>query len=159
MAVLPFTTRSRNEDDLFFSDGVHDDLLTQLAKISGLRVISRTSVEDYRGTTKRIPEIAGELGVQSIVEGAVQRSGDMVRITAQLDHPNIVPVYNLEETRDGTPAYSMKVIRGRTFTEYISDCRDQVLDGEKLDEKHRLSTRLEHFLKVCDAIAYAHDRG
>jgi len=84
VAVLPFTTRSRNEDDQFFSDGVHDDLLTQLAKIGSLRVISRTSVMDYRETTKRIPEIADELGVATIVEGAVQRSGNMVRITAQL---------------------------------------------------------------------------
>ncbi len=84
VAVLPFTTRSRNEDDQFFSDGVHDDLLTQLAKIGSLRVISRTSVMDYRDTKKRVPEIADELGVATIVEGAVQRSGSMVRITAQL---------------------------------------------------------------------------
>jgi TolB-like protein len=84
VAVLPFTTRSRNEDDQFFSDGVHDDLLTQLAKIGSLRVISRTSVMDYRDTTKRIPEIADELGVATVVEGAVQRSGNTVRITAQL---------------------------------------------------------------------------
>ncbi|MEJ2514295.1 MAG: hypothetical protein P8102_03610 [Gammaproteobacteria bacterium] len=84
VAVLPFTTRSRNEDDQFFSDGVHDDLLTQLAKIGSLRVISRTSVMDYRDTKKRVPEIASELGVATIVEGAVQRSGQMVRITAQL---------------------------------------------------------------------------
>ncbi|MEJ2522674.1 MAG: tetratricopeptide repeat protein [Gammaproteobacteria bacterium] len=84
VAVLPFTTRSMDEADRFFSDGVHDDLLTQLAKIGSLRVISRTSVMDYRETTKRIPDIASELGVAAVVEGAVQRSGDMVRITAQL---------------------------------------------------------------------------
>ncbi len=84
VAVLPFTTRSANDDDRYFSDGVHDDLLTQLAKIGSLKVISRTSVMDYRDTTKRIPEIADELGVATIVEGAVQRSGSKVRITAQL---------------------------------------------------------------------------
>ena len=84
VAVLPFTTRSANDDDRYFSDGVHDDLLTQLAKIGSLKVISRTSVMDYRDTTKRIPEIAAELGVATIVEGAVQRSGSKVRITAQL---------------------------------------------------------------------------
>jgi len=84
VAVLPFTTRSRNEDDQFFSDGVHDDLLTQLSKIGELKVISRTSVMEYRDTTKRIPDIARELGVSTVVEGAVQRAGDMVRITAQL---------------------------------------------------------------------------
>ncbi|MEM9305610.1 MAG: tetratricopeptide repeat protein, partial [Pseudomonadota bacterium] len=62
VAVLPFTTRSRNEDDLFFSDGVHDDLLTQLAKIGGLKVISRTSVMEYRDTPKNLREIGDELG-------------------------------------------------------------------------------------------------
>ena len=84
VAVLPFTTRSRNQDDVFFSDGLHDDLLTQLAKIGDLKVISRTSVMEYRDTAKKIPAIAAELGVATVVEGAVQRSGDMVRITAQL---------------------------------------------------------------------------
>ena len=84
IAVLPFTTRSEQESDQFFSDGMHDDLLTQLAKISALKVISRTSVMDYRDTSKRIPEIAQELGVATILEGAVQRAGQRIRINAQL---------------------------------------------------------------------------
>jgi TolB-like protein len=84
VAVLPFTTRSRDEDDTFFSEGVHDDLLTQLAKIGDIKVISRTSVMEYRDTTKNLRQIGQELGVSTIVEGAVQRSGATVRITAQL---------------------------------------------------------------------------
>ncbi|MEM1412157.1 MAG: hypothetical protein AAGH19_07330 [Pseudomonadota bacterium] len=84
IAVLPFVNRSANSDDLFFTDGIHDDLLTQLAKIGELKVISRTSVMAYRGTTKRIPEIADELGVGVVLEGGVQRAGDRVRINAQL---------------------------------------------------------------------------
>jgi TolB-like protein/Tfp pilus assembly protein PilF len=84
IAVLPFANRSNVEDDLFFTDGIHDDLLTQLAKISDLKVISRTSVMNYRDTEKRIPEIAAELGVATILEGGVQRAGDRVRINAQL---------------------------------------------------------------------------
>jgi TolB-like protein/Tfp pilus assembly protein PilF len=84
IAVLPFANRSLKEEDLFFTDGIHDDLLTQLAKITGLKVISRTSVMEYRETTKKIPEIAGELGVGKILEGGVQRAGDRVRINAQL---------------------------------------------------------------------------
>jgi TolB-like protein len=84
IAVLPFANRSNVEDDLFFTDGIHDDLLTQLAKISGLKVISRTSVMEYRDTTKKIPEIAEELGVSSILEGGVQRAGKRIRINAQL---------------------------------------------------------------------------
>ncbi len=84
IAVLPFANRSLKEEDLFFTDGIHDDLLTQLAKIVDLKVISRTSVMEYRDTTKKIPEIAAELGVGKILEGGVQRAGSRVRINAQL---------------------------------------------------------------------------
>jgi len=84
IAVLPFTSRSTDPDNVFFADGVHDDLLARLADIEALRVISRTSVNEYRDTTKNLRQIGAELGVDSIVEGAVQRSGDQVRITVQL---------------------------------------------------------------------------
>jgi len=84
VAVLPFAFRSNNPDDEFFAEGMHDDLLTQLAKIGSLKVISRTSVMEYRDTTKKIPEIAAELGVATIVEGGVQRSGSRMRFNAQL---------------------------------------------------------------------------
>jgi TolB-like protein/Tfp pilus assembly protein PilF len=84
IAVLPFTTRSTSEDDKFFSDGMHDDLLTQLAKIGSLKVISRTSMMEYRDTTKNLRQIGEELGVANILEGAVQRVGKQVRINVQL---------------------------------------------------------------------------
>ena len=84
IAVLPFSTRSKVEDDQFFSDGMHDDLLTQLAKIGDLKVISRTSVMEYRNTTKNLRQIGAELGVAAILEGAIQRSGKQVRINVQL---------------------------------------------------------------------------
>jgi len=84
VAVLPFSNRSSESSDAFFADGIHDDLLTRLSKVSAFEVISRTSVMGYRNTEKRIPEIAAELGVAVILEGAVQRAGDRVRITVQL---------------------------------------------------------------------------
>jgi TolB-like protein len=84
IAVLPFENRSRLEDDEFFVEGVHDDLLTTLARIGDLKVISRTSVSQYTDSAKTIPQIAEELGVATVMEGAVQRSGDMVRINVQL---------------------------------------------------------------------------
>jgi TolB-like protein/Tfp pilus assembly protein PilF len=84
IAVLPFANRSDEKEDLFFTDGIHDDLLTQLAKIDDLKVISRTSVMKYRGTEKTIPEIAAELGVTTILEGGIQRAGKRIRINAQL---------------------------------------------------------------------------
>ena len=84
IAVLPFDNRSRLEEDEFFVEGIHDDLLTNLARIGSLKVISRTSVGKYKDTEKTIPEIASELGVATVMEGAVQRSGNTVRINVQL---------------------------------------------------------------------------
>jgi len=84
IAVLPFDNRSKQEDDEYFTSGILDDLLTQLAQISSLRVISRTSVAQFKGTTKSIREIAELLGVATILEGGVQRAGNQVRINLQL---------------------------------------------------------------------------
>lgn len=84
VAVLPFAVRSAVIEDSFFVQGVHDDILTQLARIEELKVISRTSVMRYAGVEKPIREIAGELGVTTVLEGGVQRAGDRVRVTAQL---------------------------------------------------------------------------
>ena len=84
IAVLPFTNRSKAEDDAYFSDGLHDDLLTHLSKIADMKVISRTSVMQYRDTTKSLKDIGDELGVATIMEGGVQRAGNQVRINVQL---------------------------------------------------------------------------
>jgi len=84
IAVLPFENRSDQEKDAFFVDGIHDDILTQLSKVSALKVISRTSVEQFRDTKLPMKAIAEQLGVKSILEGAVQRAGDRVRINVQL---------------------------------------------------------------------------
>ena len=84
IAVLPFTNMSANEEHAYFADGVHDTILTDLANLRELRVISRTSVLQYRGTTKTMPEIGGELGVAYLLEGSMQRAGDQFRLTAQL---------------------------------------------------------------------------
>ena len=84
IAVLPFDNRSNRDEDEFFTEGIHDDLLTTMANIGSMKVISRTSVMEYKDTTKKIPEIAKELGVANILEGGIQRSGNQVRINVQL---------------------------------------------------------------------------
>lgn len=84
IAVLPFDNRSALAEDAFFVDGMHDDILTQLSKISGLKVISRTSVESFRDSKLPLREIARRLGVKTILEGGVQRGGNRVRINIQL---------------------------------------------------------------------------
>jgi len=83
LAVLPLRNLSQDPEQEYFSDGMTDELITDLAK-SGLRVISHTSVERYKNTKLPLPEIARELGVDAVVEGTVMRSGERVRITAQL---------------------------------------------------------------------------
>ena len=83
IAVLPLRTLSSNEEDTYFADGIHDDLLTQLSKLSSLdKVISRTSTERYRDTTLSMQAIGSELGVATILEGGVQRAGTHVRINS-----------------------------------------------------------------------------
>ncbi|HET6898184.1 MAG TPA: winged helix-turn-helix domain-containing protein [Vicinamibacteria bacterium] len=84
LAVLPFENLTGSADQDYFVDGMTDALITDLAQARALRVISRTSVMRYKGTTKSLPRVAEELGVDAVVEGTVARAGDRVRITAQL---------------------------------------------------------------------------
>jgi TolB-like protein/DNA-binding winged helix-turn-helix (wHTH) protein/Flp pilus assembly protein TadD len=84
IAVLPLENLSADASQNYFADGMTDELITDLAQISALRVISRTSVMVYKGARKSLPQIARELNVDAVVEGTVLRSGDQVRITAQL---------------------------------------------------------------------------
>ncbi len=84
IAVLPFSNMSSDVEQEYFSDGLTEDIITQLSKIKSLKVISRTSVMQYKNNPKAIKEIGNELGVGVILEGSVQRYGGQVRITAQL---------------------------------------------------------------------------
>ena len=85
IAVLPFENRSEDKANAYFADGVQDEILTHLAKIADLKVISRTSVLQYKsGVARNLREIAQQLGVANVVEGSVQRSGNRVRVNAQL---------------------------------------------------------------------------
>jgi TolB-like protein/Flp pilus assembly protein TadD len=84
LAVLPLDNLSGDASQGYFADGMTDELITDLSQISALRVISRTSVMLYKGARKPLPQIARELNVDAVVEGTVLRSGDKVRITAQL---------------------------------------------------------------------------
>jgi len=86
LAVLPLENLSRDPEQEYFADGMTEALTTELAQISSLKVISRTSVMQYKGTKKPLPQIARELAVDAVIEGAVQRSGDKVGITVQLIH-------------------------------------------------------------------------
>jgi non-specific serine/threonine protein kinase len=93
IAVLPFTNRSRNEDDEYFSDGLTDELINVLSHVEGLRVVSRTSAFQFKGTAQDIRTIGEKLGVRHVLEGSVRRAGDRLRVTAQL--VNVADGYHL----------------------------------------------------------------
>src|SRR4030095_16361372 len=84
IAVLPFYNISNDEGQEYFSDGLTEDIITQLSKIKAFKVVSRTSVMQYKKTPKTVKDISRELRVSFVLEGSVQRSQEHVRITAQL---------------------------------------------------------------------------
>src|SRR5438477_13001573 len=84
IAVLPFDNLSRDPDNAYFCEGVQDEILTRLAKVADLKVISRTSTQHFKSAPDDLPEIAKKLGVMHIVEGSVQKAGDQVRVNVQL---------------------------------------------------------------------------
>src|SRR5260370_996219 len=84
IAVLPFENLSRDPDNAYFADGIQQEILTRLAKIADLKVISRTSTQRYQSKPGNLSEIAKQLGVANIVEGSVQKAADQVRVNVQL---------------------------------------------------------------------------
>jgi TolB-like protein len=84
IAVLPFESLSEDKANAYFAEGIQDEILTRLAKIADLKVISRTSTQKYKGAPKNLREIAQQLGVASVLEGSVQKAADQVRVSVQL---------------------------------------------------------------------------
>jgi len=139
IAVLPFDNRSNRQEDEFFVEGMHDDLLTNLARIGSLKVISRTSVSQYKDTEKTIPEIAKELGVATIMEGAVQRSGNTVRINVQLidaktDEHLWAEIFDRELTTDNLFAIQSEI------SEAIADALEATLTDREHEQINRRPT-------------------
>jgi TolB-like protein/Tfp pilus assembly protein PilF/class 3 adenylate cyclase len=84
IAVLPFANLSDDKQNAYFADGIQDEILTRLSKIADLKVISRTSTQNYKSRPENVPEIARQVGVAHVLEGSVQKSGDAVRVNVQL---------------------------------------------------------------------------
>jgi TolB-like protein/Tfp pilus assembly protein PilF len=152
IAVLPFDNRSALEEDIFFVDGIHDDLLSTIAKIGTLKVISRTSVMEYRGTNKKIPVIAKELGVANILEGGIQRSGNQVRINVQLidavtDEHLWAEIFDRELTAENLFTIQSEI------SQKIANALKAVLS---LEEKTRINTMPTDNLQAYDS--YLHGR-
>ena len=101
IAVLPFTNISRDQEDEYFADGITEEIISSVSKTKGLRVIARTSVMQYKGSSKAIADIGRELNVGSILEGSVRKAGDKIRISVQFvetsdEEPRWSQVYDRE---------------------------------------------------------------
>src|SRR6185436_7121478 len=120
IAVLPLQNLSRDPDQEFFSDGTTEALISNLAQIHDLDVISRTSAMRYKGTTKTVPEISRELGVDAILEGSVQRVGGAVRITVQLIRASTDKhLWAREYRRDAADVLTLEAEIARTIAQEI----------------------------------------
>ena len=109
IAVLPFENLSDDQGNAYFADGIQDDVLTNLSKISDLRVISRTSVMQYRGRPTNLRDIGKALGVSNILEGSVRRSGNRVRVNVQLIDANTDEhVWANDYDRDVTDVFAIQ---------------------------------------------------
>ncbi|MEY2480440.1 MAG: hypothetical protein QOI04_1367 [Verrucomicrobiota bacterium] len=109
IAVLPFENLSNDQENAFFADGIQDDILTNLSKIGDLKVISRTSVMQYRGKTNNLREIGKALGVSAILEGSVRRSANRIRVNVQLiDATNDEHIWANDYDRDLTDVFMIQ---------------------------------------------------
>ena len=144
IAVLPFQNLSKDEENAFFADGVQDEILTDLAKIADLKVISRTSVMQYKNTaTRNLPEIAQALKVAHVLEGSVQRSANRVRVSAQLiDARNDTHVWAEKYDRDLADVFAIQ-------SEIAQKIADQLQTKLSPTEKSAMNER-----PTSDLVAY-----
>jgi TolB-like protein/Tfp pilus assembly protein PilF len=162
IAVLPFENLSDEKENAYFADGVQDDVLTNLSKISDLRVISRTSVMQYRGRPTNLREIGKALGVSNILEGSVRRSGNKVRVNVQLIDANtdehlwakdydrdLTDVFEIQSALAGEIANALKATLSRAEESQMT--RKPTENGEAylaFVEAHNLSCAMEDSTKL-----------
>jgi serine/threonine protein kinase/tetratricopeptide (TPR) repeat protein len=120
IAVLPLQNLSGDVDQEFVSDGMTEELIATLAQVHSLRVISRTSVMRYKGTTKGMPEIGRELGADAIIEGSVRQAGGRVRVNAQLIHASTAAILWANEfDRDASDVLKLEADLARSIAQEI----------------------------------------
>src|SRR5437867_5937671 len=146
IAVLPFENLSKDEENAYFSGGVQDEILTNLAKVADLKVISRTSVMKYRSDLERnLREIAKTLGVSHVVEGSVQRAGGRVRVSAQLiDARSDAHLWAEQYDRDVADVFA---IQSEIAQQIVNQLRAKLSEAEKAAIAER---------PTADPVAYAY---
>ncbi len=152
IAVLPFENMSEEKDSAFFADGIHEDILTNLALVKELHVVSRTSVMQYRGTTKPIRQIGSELGVAYVLEGSVRRAGNKVRVTGQLINATTDEhVWAKNYDRDITDIFAIQ-------SELSQEIAGSLAAALSPQEKSLIERRPTENLEAYDAYLKAHHR-
>jgi adenylate cyclase len=120
IAVLPFANMSANAENEYFADGMTEEMISKLSRVPGLEVIARTSIVSYKGTHKKIAEIAKELNVSSVLEGSVRRNGDKLRITAQLiNAANEAHLWSNDYDRDLRDVFAVQSDVARSVAEAL----------------------------------------
>jgi TolB-like protein/Tfp pilus assembly protein PilF len=144
IAVLPFENLSDEKQNIFFTDGVQDEILTNLARVADLRVISRTSVMQYRSSaTRNLRQIAKELGVAHILEGTVQRFGNQVRVSAQLiDARTDTHLWAEHYDRDSADVFA---IESELAKEIVSQLQAKLSPAEKAAIEERPTSDLRAY--------------
>ncbi len=151
IAVLPFENLSDAKENAYFADGIQDDILTNLSKIGDLKVISRTSVMSYRGTTPNVREIGKTLGVSTILEGSVRRSGNRVRVNVQLiDATTDEHLWANDYDRDLTDVFAIQTDLAQKIA---SELQAKLSPTEKAQIEHKPTQNSEAYL----AFVQAHD--
>lgn len=151
IAVLPFENLSDNQDNAYFADGIQDDVLTNLSKIGDLKVISRTSVMQYRGRPTNVRDIGKTLGVSNILEGSVRRSGNKVRVNVQLIDANTDEhIWANDYDRDVTDVFAIQSDLAQKIAEAL---QAKLSPGEKSQMTRKPTENGEAYL----AFVQAHD--
>lgn len=153
VAVLPFESLSDEKENTYFADGVQDDILTNLSKIGDLKVISRTSVMQYRGKTSNIREIGKSLGVGAVLEGSVRRVGNRVRVNVQLiDATNDQHIWANDYDRELNDVFAIQTDLAR---EIANQLQAKLSPAEKTQMERKPTENGEAYL----AFVQAHNLG
>jgi len=149
IAVLPFENFSDDKENAFFADGIQDDILTNLSKISDLKVISRTSVMGYRGKEKNVREIGRALGVSTILEGSVRKDKNRVRLNVQLiDAVTDEHIWAQDYDRDLTDVFAIQTDLAQKIAHEL---RAQLSPGEKAQMTRKPTENGEAYLAFVQA--------
>jgi adenylate cyclase len=150
IAVLPFANMSEDPKQEYFSDGMTEDLITDLSKISGLMVIARNSTFTYKGKPVKVKQVAEELGVRYVLEGSVRRSGDVIRINAQLIDA-MTGVHLWAERYDGTMS-KVFALQDQITQKIVSALKVKLTGGEKEQVGERGTDNIEAYNALLEGV-------